>query len=30
LVGRSKMKTFEEIQSRVRKKLDRWKVKFLS
>jgi hypothetical protein len=30
LVGRSKMKTFESIQSRVRKKLDGWKEKFLS
>jgi hypothetical protein len=29
-VGRSKMKTFEGIQSRVRKKLDGWKERFLS
>jgi hypothetical protein len=30
LVGKSKMKTFEIIQSRVRKRLDGWKDKFLS
>jgi hypothetical protein len=30
LVGRSKMRTFEGIQSRVRKKVDGWKEKFLS
>jgi hypothetical protein len=30
LVVRSKMKTFENIQSRVRKKLDGWKENFLS
>jgi hypothetical protein len=29
-VGRSKMRTFEGIQSRVRKKVDGWKEKFLS
>jgi hypothetical protein len=30
LVGRSKMKTFEGIQSRVKNKLDGWKERFLS
>jgi hypothetical protein len=30
LVGRSKMRTFEGILSRVRKKVDGWKEKFLS
>jgi hypothetical protein len=30
LVGRSKMRTFEGIQSRVRKKVDGWKEKFMS
>jgi hypothetical protein len=30
LVGQSKMKTFEGIQYRVRKKMDGWKEKFLS
>jgi len=30
LVGRSKTKTFVGIESRVRKKMDGWKEKFLS
>lgn len=30
LVGRSKMKTFESMQSKVQKKLDGWKENFLS